>query len=158
MREAPNDGLRTAPAWPAGRLTPDRSQHRRSIFGGYSGLHLEKSLEPDVLEAAGDVLRVLRAEETNRAAADPEVDLPLTGSRAFRASAPMPLRSSRMARSWQWDSALAPHRFCRLDPNNLMIIREGLVRGRVVAVATAVWVSYVLLLALAMTFGGTANA
>jgi Protein of unknown function (DUF3775) len=30
-------------------------------------LHLEKSLEPDVLEAAGDVLRVLRAEETNRA-------------------------------------------------------------------------------------------
>jgi hypothetical protein len=121
-------------------------------------LHLEKSLEPDVLEAAGDALRVLRAEETNRAAADPEADLPLTGSRAFRASAPMPSRSSRMARSRQWDSALAPHRFCRLDPNNLMIIREGLVRGRVVAVATAVWVSYVLLLALAMTFGGTANA
>jgi hypothetical protein len=56
------------------------------------------------------------------------------------------------------DSALAPHRFCRLDPNNLMIIREGLVRGRVVAVATAVWVSYVLLLALAMTFGGLSKS
>jgi L-lysine exporter family protein LysE/ArgO len=48
--------------------------------------------------------------------------------------------------------------FLSIGPNNLMIIREGLVRGRVVAVVTAVWVSYVLLLALAMTFGGTANA
>jgi L-lysine exporter family protein LysE/ArgO len=41
-----------------------------------------------------------------------------------------------------------------IGPNNLMIIREGLVRGRVVAVATAVWMSYVLLLVLAMTVGG----
>ena len=52
-------------------------------------LHLEYALEPDVLEAAEDVLRVFRAKEKKRADADPEADLPPTVSRAFRRWEPM---------------------------------------------------------------------
>ena len=52
-------------------------------------LHLEHALEPDVLEAAEDVLWVLRAKEKKRADAYPEVDLPPTVSPAFRRSEPM---------------------------------------------------------------------
>lgn len=37
-----------------------------------------------------------------------------------------------------------------IGPNNLMLIREGLVRGRVLTVATTVWASYIVLLVSAM--------
>jgi hypothetical protein len=52
-------------------------------------VQLEHALEPDVLEAAEDVLRVFRAKEKKRADADPEADLPPTVSRAFRRSEPL---------------------------------------------------------------------
>ena len=39
-----------------------------------------------------------------------------------------------------------------VGPNNLMLIREGLARGRAVTVATTVWSSYLLLLLSAMIF------
>ena len=39
-----------------------------------------------------------------------------------------------------------------VGPNNLMLMREGLARGRTMTVATAVWSSYLLLLLSALTF------
>ena len=39
-----------------------------------------------------------------------------------------------------------------VGPNNLMLMREGLARGRTVTVATAVWLSYLVLLLSAMIF------
>lgn len=39
-----------------------------------------------------------------------------------------------------------------VGPNNLMLMREGLARGRTIAVATTVWSSYLLLLLSAMIF------
>lgn len=39
-----------------------------------------------------------------------------------------------------------------VGPNNLMLLREGLARGRVITVATTVWSSYLLLLLSAMMF------
>lgn len=39
-----------------------------------------------------------------------------------------------------------------VGPNNLMLMREGLARGRTITVATAVWLGYLLLLLSAMVF------
>jgi hypothetical protein len=46
-------------------------------------LHFEHDLEPDVLAAAEDVLRVFRAREMKRVGIDPEVDSRCIASRAF---------------------------------------------------------------------------